>query len=151
MAGGAGLLVVELMALAVTLARPQPDVRFAAPPPEPAALIGEPPAQPAPVPALADRVPPSLFAPPAGRAGVSAATDEPGGALSAAAITLASRLTLMGIVSGAPPQAIIEDAQTNKTYFVTEGQRIVGGAVLREVLDNRVLLELNGERIELML
>jgi len=60
-------------------------------------------------------------------------------------------LTLMGIVSGNPAQAIIEDAETKKTYFVTPGQMVVDGAVLERVLDNRVVLDLNGEKIDLTL
>ncbi len=64
---------------------------------------------------------------------------------------LTSRLSLTGIVSGEPPQAIIEDSETKKTYFVTAGQPIVEGAVLEQVLDNRVVLSLDGERIELSL
>ena len=64
---------------------------------------------------------------------------------------LASRLTLMGVVSGDPAQAIIEDSQTKKTYFVSKGQAVVEGATLDQVLDNRVILDLNGEKIELSL
>jgi len=64
---------------------------------------------------------------------------------------LAARLTLKGIVSGNPPQAIIEDAETKKTYFVSVGQAVVEGALLEQVLDNRVILNLNGEKIDLAL
>lgn len=70
---------------------------------------------------------------------------------SALASVLSSRLTLMGVISGNPPQAIIEDAQTKKTYFVAPGQSVVEGATLSQVLDNRVILDLNGEQIELSL
>lgn len=72
-------------------------------------------------------------------------------AQSASGKVLASRLALMGIVSGNPAQAIIEDAQTKKTYLVTPGQMVVDGAVLEEVLDNYVILDLNGEKINLTL
>lgn len=70
---------------------------------------------------------------------------------SPAATELAARLTLMGIVSGEPAQAIIEDTQTKKTYFVQVGQAVVEGAVLEQVLDNRVILNFKGEQIELTL
>lgn len=70
---------------------------------------------------------------------------------SGSANQLASRLTLMGIVAGDPAQAIIEDSQTQRTYFVTAGQAVVEGAVLEQVLDNRVVLDLAGEKIELTL
>lgn len=64
---------------------------------------------------------------------------------------LASRLTLMGIVAGDPAQAIIEDSQTKRTFFVTIGQAVIEGAILEQVLDNRVVLDLAGEKIELTL
>ena len=70
---------------------------------------------------------------------------------SASASLLASRLTLMGIMAGNPAQAIIEDTQTKKTYFVSPGQAVADGAILEQVLDNRVILDLAGEKIELTL
>jgi len=73
------------------------------------------------------------------------------GAPSGLAKLLAARLTLMGIVSGEPAQAIIEDTQTKRSYFVTTGQVVVEGAVLKKILDNRVVLDLDGEEIELTL
>jgi hypothetical protein len=62
---------------------------------------------------------------------------------------LAARLTLTGIVSGDPPQAIIEDSETHKTFFVTPGQTIVAGAMLERLEENRAVLSYGGERIEL--
>ena len=70
---------------------------------------------------------------------------------SASATQLATRLTLMGIVAGDPPQAIIEDTQTHKTYFLTAGQAIAEGAVVEQVSENRVILNFAGEKIELTL
>lgn len=57
----------------------------------------------------------------------------------------------MGIVSGNPGQAIIEDSQTKKTHFVTVGQVVVEGAVVEQVLDHHVILDLDGEKIDLTL
>ena len=65
--------------------------------------------------------------------------------------TLAARLTLLGIVAGEPAQAIIEDAQTKKTFFVTVGQPVVEGLIVRDIRENRVVLDLSGETIELSL
>lgn len=65
--------------------------------------------------------------------------------------TLASRLTLLGIVASEPAQVIIEDSQTKKTYFVSLGQEVVEGAILKEVLEHQVILELSGEKITLTL
>jgi hypothetical protein len=73
------------------------------------------------------------------------------GTPSATATQLSARLSLMGIVAGNPSQAIIEDSQTQKTYFVSVGQPVVEGAVVEQVLDNRVVLKLGGEKIELSL
>ncbi len=64
---------------------------------------------------------------------------------------LAARLSLLGIVSGEQPQAIIEDSQTQKTYFVSEGQTVVDGAILESVNSNGVVLNFLGETIELNL
>ena len=57
----------------------------------------------------------------------------------------------MGIMAGNPGQAIIEDTQTKKSYFVSPGQPVVDGAMLDQVLDNRVILDFEGEKIELSL
>ena len=82
----------------------------------------------------------------------SAGTDQvTRAAPSATAQQLAARLTLMGIVAGNPAQAIIQDSQTQKTYFVKVGQPVVEGAVLEQVLEHRAVLNLNGEKIELAL
>ena len=70
---------------------------------------------------------------------------------SVAAKELAARLNLMGIVAGDQPQAIIEDSQTHKTYFVISGQAVSEGAVVEKVLENRVILSIDGETIELTL
>lgn len=70
---------------------------------------------------------------------------------SAGASALASRLSLLGIVAGEKPQAIVEDTQTKKTYFVTVGQHVIEGLVVEAVQENRVVLTLNGERVELSL
>jgi len=64
---------------------------------------------------------------------------------------LSARLSLMGIMSGEPPQVIIQDTKTQKTFFVSPGQTVVDGATLKSVLENRVILELRGEEIELTL
>ena len=62
-----------------------------------------------------------------------------------------SRLTLIGVVDGEPPQAIIEDAEGKKTSFVSVGQQVAGGPVVEAITKNRVTLNLNGAKIELSL
>lgn len=72
-------------------------------------------------------------------------------AMSQEAKALAARLNVIGVVDGHPPQAIIEDAQTHKTYFVSEGQHVTEGLIVTEIRENRVVLDLNGQPIELSL
>lgn len=146
----AAVVVSELIALGVQLTRPMPVITT---PPASASDGGSrEPARIEPLPSLSEAAVRNIFASPI----TAAPTPAPPAPVvktgpSASAKLLASRLTLMGIVSGEPPQAIIEDAQTKKTYFVSVGQVVVDGAVLQQVLDNRVLLELDGESIELSL
>ena len=136
-------LGLELIALIVQAARPMPTVQAPAIP----APSGEvEPLPPLEIPSLAASVSRPVFASP----GVASPSGAPQ-PRSGAAKQLAERLTLMGIVAGNPPQAIIEDAQTKKSYFVTTGQTIAEGAVVEQVLDNRVILNLLGEKIELSL
>ncbi|MBI2104553.1 MAG: hypothetical protein HYT90_03080 [Candidatus Omnitrophica bacterium] len=143
------VLGVELVILLVQALRPLPAVTVTMPAvmafPAGGATPAVAPAEPeAPeIPSLAAAASRPLFAPPA--ASAAAEPSKPSGS----AAQLASRLTLMGIVAGHPAQAIIEDSTTQKTYFVTEGQMVVDGAVLEQVLDNRVVLNLAGERVEL--
>ena len=141
------ILALEVGCLIVQALRPLPPVPVVSTPAQEPAL--QPPAVPE-IPLLAASISRPLFtaSPAPGGAGGPAAPSQP---VSSSAKELAARLTLMGIVSGNPPQAIIEDAQTKKTYFVTAGQSVVEGAVLEQVLDNRVVLSLMGEKIELSL
>ncbi|MBI3321676.1 MAG: hypothetical protein HYZ91_05355 [Candidatus Omnitrophica bacterium] len=146
--GVLGMIVcVELICLIVQAVRPLPAVEV---PPSPSGSSDEAvtASQPLNMPSLVGSAPQSLFAFPAGSAPASAQVAQPP---SEAAKQLVSRLTLTGIVSGNPPQAIIEDTQTRKTYFVTAGQGVVEGAVLDHILENRVILKFQGEQIELTL
>ena len=140
------VLGVELVILLVQAFRPLPMVTVPVVmnfPVDGAPSAGAPAEPAAPeIPSLTAAASRPLFAPPAASA---AQPSVPSGS----ATQLASRLTLMGIVAGHPAQAIIEDSKTQKTYFVTEGQMVVDGAVLEQVLDNRVVLNLSGERVEL--
>ena len=142
------ILTVEVGWLIFQIIRPLPSVDLGALTAVPGSGSASP-GQPPQVPALSTQLAGPLFTaasePAATEAGPQAA------APSAVANALAARLNLMGIVSGDPPQAIIEDSQTKKTYFVVKGQSVVDGAMVREVTENRVVLELQGETIELSL
>ncbi|MBI4341703.1 MAG: hypothetical protein HY598_05420 [Candidatus Omnitrophica bacterium] len=145
------VLAAELVYLLLQLARPLPSVQIPPLPEIPAAApAGELP-PPVDVPQLAGSVLRPLFVSSLVAAPSDAAAPSAGAAPSVKAKDLVARLTLMGIVAGDPAQAIIEDAETKKTYFVTTGQAVTEGAVLEEVLENRVILSLNGERITLSL
>jgi len=142
------LLIVEFILLIVQAVQPPPRVTVPQPPEAPAEAAGETEALP-PMPSLAQSVSRPLFTAPPNVSG--AASDGPRPAPSGSASLLASRLTLLGIIAGNPGQAIIEDSQTKKTYFVSPGQAVVGGAVVDQVQDKRVILDVQGEKIDLTL
>ncbi len=141
------VLIVEVGWLLMFWIRPLPAVEI--PTVTPPGMVDPVPMVPQPldVPSLAQSASPALFAP------SSLPTDgsKPRTGMSDTAKRLASRLTLMGIMAGDPAQAIIEDTETKKSYFVSTGQLVVEGAVLEQVLENRVILDLDGEKIELSL
>ena len=151
-AGGFGaILLIEAVYLAVQLARPLPTVLAVVPA---RGLDTEPGAGQAAaleVPSLAQSAAPTLFVSPVPDPLTTLAPATQRRGPSDAVKLLSARLTLMGIMAGASPQAIIEDSQTKKTYFVTAGQAVVEGAVVDQVLDSRVILDVDGEKIELTL
>ena len=131
------------------LARPLPVVELPRADALAPAPVTVPPAAPSPV--LQPYLSKPLFT--ASGAAEASGASEPGPtrAPSERANELAGRLNLLGIMAGESPQAIIEDRQTQKSYFVSAGQVVVEGAVVRQILDNRVILDLQGEIIELSL
>lgn len=61
-----------------------------------------------------------------------------------------SKLKLQGIISGANPQAIIEDSKTKQVYFISPGGYI-GEIELKEILPGKVILNYRGQEAELSL
>jgi len=62
-----------------------------------------------------------------------------------------SDLQLQGIISGAQgPQAIVTNNKTNRSYYCVGGELIAGFKV-QEVQPDKVILEVDGEKIELKL
>ena len=61
-----------------------------------------------------------------------------------------ANLSLLGLVSGASPQAIIEDKKMNKTFFLRSGESL-GDVTLKEIseAEGRVVLIYNGEEFDL--
>ena len=57
-------------------------------------------------------------------------------------------LTVLGIITGEDNQAVIEDKDAGKTFFLYKGDSI-GDYKVFEIKDNAVILDYNGEKIEL--
>lgn len=57
-------------------------------------------------------------------------------------------ISLVGIISGDAPEAIIEDKRTQQTYTLSKGQSI-GEFQVEEILEGRVILSSRGRRYEL--
>ncbi len=152
------VIVGELVTLVVVLTRPTPTIASTAitpttpPSVAPSTTVQE---LTAPVPSIAAAVSRPMFISHTGAAASSPGTAvRPIGSPSADAKALVSRLSLTDIMDMGPgysAQAIIEDAQTKKTFVVTTGQSLIEGLVVSEIRNNRVMLDLNGEVIELSL
>jgi len=139
------VLIVEVVTLVIQLTRPAPTIQIATPAPSAVAAATEPTAAREPIPSLAQSVARPVFVAPITTGTGDAGPKPP----SQDAKQLAGRLTLTGIITGDPPQAIIEDAESKKTHFVSPGQTVVDGAVVEQVMENRVILNLQGEKVEL--
>lgn len=59
-------------------------------------------------------------------------------------------LSLIGIVAGEKPQAIIEDRKIQKTHFLNKGQTI-DQLTVEDILEDRVIFDFEGEKLELVL
>ncbi|MDD4938533.1 MAG: hypothetical protein PHE18_02305 [Candidatus Omnitrophica bacterium] len=57
-------------------------------------------------------------------------------------------ITLIGIIGGESPQAVIEDKKSQKTYTLSEGQ-FLGDFQVEKILEGKVILISNGRRYEL--
>ena len=62
---------------------------------------------------------------------------------------LNKRWAIVGIVLDQDSKAIIEDKKTKQTFFASEGGK-VGNAIIRTIQENKVFLEYNGRRVELV-
>lgn len=62
---------------------------------------------------------------------------------------VAGRLQVVGMVTGSPSQAILEDAQTHKTYVVGAGQSVGDGIIVEAIQPHSVVLSVGGEPHEL--
>ncbi len=59
-------------------------------------------------------------------------------------------ISLLGIISGDNPQAILEDKKSRKTYYVSKGQ-FVGDFQLEDIQEGKIILNSRGQRYELQI
>ena len=59
-------------------------------------------------------------------------------------------ITLVGIIAGDTPQAIVEDKKTQKTYYLTKGQ-FIGEMQVEGIEEGKIILNYRGEKFELYL
>ena len=74
-------------------------------------------------------------------------TGKPVNALSA---DVMKDINLVGIISGDPPQAIIEDKQHKQTLYVTKGQ-YVGEMQIEDIQEGKIIINYQNQRYELYL
>ncbi len=65
------------------------------------------------------------------------------------ALEIGKSLKLVGILLDSDPKAIIEEAATQQTFFVSVGERI-GEALVEEIREDRVILIFHEEKVELV-
>lgn len=68
----------------------------------------------------------------------------------AAGIDIAENINLVGIISGANPQAIIEDKKNQKTYYVSKGQ-LVGEFQVDDIGEGKIVVSRGAQKFELYL
>ncbi len=59
-------------------------------------------------------------------------------------------MSLIGIISGENPQAIIQDKKAQKTYYVAKGQ-FIGEFKVEDIQDGKIILNYKGQKFELYL
>jgi hypothetical protein len=64
--------------------------------------------------------------------------------------SVSDRVSLVGIIAGDNPQAIIEDRRAQKTYYVNKGESFEGYTV-EDILVDKVVLSYEGKNISLFL
>ncbi len=63
-------------------------------------------------------------------------------------IDLIKDMSLVGIIAGENPQAIIEDKKTQKTFYLSRGQ-FMGEFQVKEIKEGKVILDYKGQSYEL--
>lgn len=68
----------------------------------------------------------------------------------APAMDVSKRFSLVGIIAGEKPQAIIEDKDNSKTYYLYEGEAF-SGVVIESIQKGKAVIDYNGQNIILVL
>lgn len=74
-------------------------------------------------------------------------TEQP---IAVASADMVKDLSLLGVISGANPQAIIEDKKSQKTFYVSKGQ-LIGELQVEDIKEGKIILNHKGQRYELSL
>lgn len=70
--------------------------------------------------------------------------------ISGANVDLIKDISLVGIIAGENPQAIVEDKNTHKSYYLNKGQ-FIGEFQLEDIREGKIILNYHGQRYELYL
>ena len=65
-------------------------------------------------------------------------------------VDISKKFSLVGIIAGENPQAIVEDKEAQKTYYLYKGQGF-GEVTVEDVGEGRVVLNYKGREIILVL
>lgn len=71
-----------------------------------------------------------------------------GGPASGVNVDLTKDINLVGIISGEPAQAVIEDVKTKKTYYLSRGQ-FIGELRVDDIQDGKIIINYHGQKYEL--
>lgn len=63
---------------------------------------------------------------------------------------LTKDISLVGIISGDDPQAVIEDKKSQKTYYLSKGQ-FIGEMQIEDIQEGKIIIKYRGDRFELYL
>jgi len=81
---------------------------------------------------------------------VPAAKEETTEVASSANMDFIKNISLVGIIAGDSPQAIVEDKNTQKTHYVARGQSI-GACKIEEIQEGKIIVNCGGQKYELYL
>jgi len=68
----------------------------------------------------------------------------------AAGVNVADDISLVGIISGENPQAVVEDKKNQKTYYLSRGQ-LIGDLRVDDIKEGKIIVDRKGQKFELYL